>query len=218
MLLAATETLLKGIESGSYTVDSHGRDTRPIHSLLFQDLAPAGHPYYAGTYRGSHQKCLRNYNVGVPGDGMVGTPAPKVLEEISRLGSAIVRAANQVEAEIASPDKAMDPAEQLVAVVRVACDAFVKFLTIHPFADGNGHTARSLLWIILRRFGYVPDKWTIEPRPPILGYGDAIALHRRGDAAMLEQFVLSSISPVAPAVPVPAPPASNPAAPATSAP
>jgi Fic family protein len=126
---------------------------------------------------------------------LVGIPAPNVFEAITRFGSAVVNATEAIDSALSSADSPVDPAERVIAVVRVACDAFVKFLTIHPFVDGNGHTARALLWIILIRFGYVPDNWTIEPRPPFPGYGDSIAKHRRGDTAPLEQFVLRCISP-----------------------
>jgi Fic family protein len=78
--------------------------------------------------------------------------------------------------------------------VKLACSAFVTFLTVHPYADGNGHTARALLWLLLFRFGYVPSGWTIEPRPSILDYGTLIAQHRRGIRDPLEQYVLKRIS------------------------
>jgi fido (protein-threonine AMPylation protein) len=197
LLAAATAKLLTGINARQYPVDVFARDTRPIHKQLFSDLTPIGHEYYAGTYRGSHQKCLRNYNVEIRTDTLVGAPAPKVFELITRFGTAIVNATAAIDNALRSADNPIDPAERMIAVVRVACDAFVRFLTIHPFADGNGHTARALLWIILVRFDYVPDKWTIEPRPGIPEYGESIAKHRRGDTAPLEQFVLGSISPAA---------------------
>lgn len=194
LLSTATEAVITGIIAGKYAVDVFARDTRPIHKQLFSDLAPVGHGYYAGNYRGSHQKCLRNYNVGILGDSLVGTQAAKVFGEITKFGTAIVHATELIDSALTSADKPIDPTDRVIAVVRVACDAFVRFLTIHPFADGNGHTARVLLWIILFRFGYIPDKWTIEPRPPFPDYSESIAKHRRGDTAPLEQFVLSCIS------------------------
>lgn len=39
-------------------------------------------------------------------------------------------------------------------VVRVAADAHYKFVTIHPFADGNGRTGRLLMNLILLIHGY----------------------------------------------------------------
>jgi fido (protein-threonine AMPylation protein) len=125
----------------------------------------------------------------------VGTPASKVFSEITRLGTAIVRMTVDIESALATGALA-DKNLRSIAVVRLACDAFVRFLTVHPFADGNGHTARALLWLILFQFGYKPDNWTIDPRPPFPAYPSLIAQHRRGDVAPLEQFVLSCISPI----------------------
>jgi Fic family protein len=89
----------------------------------------------------------------------------------------------------------MTPAQRAVAVVKLACYAFVAFLTVHPYADGNGHTARALLWIVLMRFGYVPNEWTIEPRPLTApDYSTMIAEHRRGRPEPLEQYVLTRLS------------------------
>lgn len=195
MLPAATALLLAGIQSGKYPVDTFARDTRPIHGHLFDGLSPVGYSYYVGTYRGSHQKCLRTYDVEVPSDPLVGTPASKVFSEITRLGTAIVRMTVDIESALATGALA-DKNLRSIAVVRLACDAFVRFLTVHPFADGNGHTARALLWLILFQFGYKPDNWTIDPRPPFPAYPSLIAQHRRGDVAPLEQFVLSCISPI----------------------
>lgn len=195
LLPAATAVLLTGIQSGNYPVENSGRDTRPIHRQLFAGLEPAGHPYYVGNYRGWHKKCLRNYEVNV-GDPLACAKAAVVLREISQLGEAIVRAVEAIERALESSSATIDPSQRTVAVVRVACDALVRFLTVHPYADGNGHVARALLWIILFRFGYKPDRWTIEPRPAVPTYVEMLSQHRRGKVDPLEQFVLSCISPI----------------------
>ena len=40
--------------------------------------------------------------------------------------------------------------------VKIAADAHLRFVTIHPFADGNGRTARLLLNLLLLQQGYPP--------------------------------------------------------------
>lgn len=193
--LAATK-LLSGIMTGGFPADKYTPDTRPIHRDLFTGLEPPGHDYYVGNYRGFHKKCLRNYEVFLRGDPLACSKATTVHADITRFGTEIVKAIRDLETAIASAPQTIDPAQKTIAIVRIACLAFVRFLTIHPYADGNGHVARSLLWIILRHFGYIPDKWTIDPRPPFPAYGAMIAMHRRGTTSPLEQFVLSSISRV----------------------
>ena len=181
--------------SGGFSVDVYARDTRPIHRDLFAGLGPAGHEYYVGNYRGFHKTCLRSYEVSV-GDPLACSKAVTVQADIARYGTAIVNAVEQIDRAIVSAPRGLDPAQRTIAIVRVACEAFVRFLTIHPYADGNGHVARSLLWILLRHFGFIPDKWTIDPRPAFPDYGTMIAMHRRGTTAPLEQFVLTCISAV----------------------
>jgi Fic family protein len=74
-----------------------------------------------------------------------------------------------------------DPAYRMATTVKFACQVFVAILTIHPFANGNGHIARSLLWAILIHFGYAVPAWTIDPRPPFSEYASMIEAHRRGN-------------------------------------
>src|SRR4051812_15849517 len=50
-------------------------DTRGVHRTYFEGLIPAGHPYFAGHYRGENFKCLLYLNVSVRGDPRVGHPA-----------------------------------------------------------------------------------------------------------------------------------------------
>lgn len=40
--------------------------------------------------------------------------------------------------------------------IKVSADAHLKFVTIHPFVDGNGRTARLLMNLILIQHGYPP--------------------------------------------------------------
>jgi fido (protein-threonine AMPylation protein) len=195
-LRAATELLIVDLLAGKYPPETLAHDTRAIHERLFKNLAPPGHEYYAGTYRGSHQKCLRNYNVRIPSDPRVGARADVVFREMPKLGEAISNSIKELDAIFRAAIAASNPVpeiDRLVGVVRVACKAFVSFLTVHPYVDGNGHVARVLLWSILIKFGYVPDRWPIEPKPPS-PYSDAIYKHRSGDTSSLENYVLASVS------------------------
>ncbi len=189
LLPNSSAQLLTGIQGGKYPVEQFARDTRPIHFELFSALAPPSYGYYAGNYRGSHHACLKDYEVMIRTDPMVGTKAVAVSSEIQRLGQSVVNSVEQIEAALKALPTPLTAAQRAIAVVRLACAAFVSFLTVHPYADGNGHTARALLWIVLMRFGYVPSDWTIDPRPAFSDYGPMIAQHRRGTRDPLEQHV-----------------------------
>jgi fido (protein-threonine AMPylation protein) len=192
LLPASAARLLTGIQAGKYPIVPFAKDTRPIHLELFKGLTPPGFDYFAGNYRGSYHKCLKDYEVTIRSDPMVGSKAAAVLKEIERLGDSIILSADKISQALKALPRPMTPVQRAVAVVKLACHAVVAFLTIHPYADGNGHTARALLWLLLFKFGYVPNGWTIDPTIP--GYGALIAQHRRGVRDPLEQYVLMRIS------------------------
>jgi len=75
--------------------------------------------------------------------------------------------------------------------VTFACRVLVEFLRVHPYANGNGHMGRWIVWLILAKFGYWPKKWPLDTSPP---YGRLIELHRDGDTLQLETFVLDCVA------------------------
>jgi Fic family protein len=79
-------------------------------------------------------------------------------------------------------------------VVVVACMVFELFLRIHPYANGNGHAARFCTWAILGAFGYWPERWPIEPRPPDPPYTQLLVDYRNGNRVPLERYLLSCIA------------------------
>jgi Fic family protein len=76
----------------------------------------------------------------------------------------------------------------------LACRVFEVFLRIHPYANGNGHAARFLIWCLLSRYGYWPKGWPIEPRPPDPPYTHLISEYRNGNWEPLEEFVLKTVA------------------------
>jgi Fic family protein len=89
----------------------------------------------------------------------------------------------------------IDGETHLRLAMRVACCAFVYFLGIHPYMNGNGHAGRLLLWAILVKFGYIPRRWTVDMRPPDPQYSDGIKRHRNGNFDMLENSILACLEP-----------------------
>lgn len=59
----------------------------------------------------------------------------------------VPRLMDEWEMEISTPTTALHPAQ-------LAADVHEKFVTIHPFVDGNGRTARLLMNLVFLRAGY----------------------------------------------------------------
>jgi fido (protein-threonine AMPylation protein) len=134
-------------------------DTREVHARLYAPLAPAEHPEYAGTYRGTAGTTLEGRRSGVlrEDDGtfqefaapekvatllkMVGDQAKKVFDLPSNTSGNIV----------------------LAEIVRL----FYFFGLVHPYLDGNGHVQRLIFAACVMERGslQLSKAWTIHPRP-----------------------------------------------------
>ncbi|MGD0010194.1 MAG: hypothetical protein ABSE93_16815 [Terriglobia bacterium] len=180
-----TDLVTRKIDAWSVAVD-----TREVHRRVFRELTPAGYEYYAGHYRGEQFRCLRYYPVGVRGDPRVGAPPGSV--------GFLIR---ELNAEIRSGLRALDAnalltrEQKLRYIVALTCRAFVFFLTVHPYANGNGHAGRFIVWSMLGRYGHWPRRWPIDPRPPDPPYTQLITRCRDGDALPLESYLLQTLMP-----------------------
>ena len=108
-------------------------------------------------------------------------------------GQDLLNAAAILDKSFAVPDAVVSQKEKLYNAVVIAARAFQELLTIHPYANGNGHVARFLVWLLLGRYGYWPNSWTIDPRPNVLNYSAAISGHRRGNPVLLERLILEAV-------------------------
>ena len=177
----------------TYLVDREGVDSRSVHHHMFHRLTPPAHPYYAGHYRGENFPCLFDYQVMIPADPLVGTHYATVDAAVALFGQDLLAAAAALDASFALPDARLSQESKLYFAVVVAARAFQEFLTIHPYANGNGHMARFLVWLLLGRYGYWPRSWTIDPQPNVAGYSGAIFQHRRHQPRPLEQLILEAL-------------------------
>ncbi len=194
VLAAEVERALKRIRSGQIKTGAIAADTRPFHRRLFRELTPKGFDYFAGHYRGEDYRCLKHYPVRVRDDPRVGLPPDTVLLNMEDLRNLIRTSLVALDASHSLPDAQLPQAEKLVYTIAVACLVFVKMLTIHPYANGNGHAARFGIWAMLGRYDYWPERWPIEPRPPDPPYVDLIRAHRNGNPEPLEMFVLKCVA------------------------
>ena len=170
-------------------VDTRGvaADSRDVHRRIFHELTPPGCEYYAGHYRGESYRCLQFYSVQIQGDPSVGAPPNSVRWWMRELRSFVESAIRALDQNVALTRK-----QRLHYVVVFASRVFELFLRIHPYANGNGHAARLIVWSLFFRYGYLPKRW-IDPRPPEPTYTNAIRLYRGGNKSALEQYLLSTI-------------------------
>ena len=171
--------------------DALTQDTRPAHSEMFKGTTPTATPYFAGHYRGEPFKCLEFLSVMVLSDSRVGVPPQRVAPDMTNLADHIIRAGfSAISVGHALPTTKVPDEDKLYYVVTFACRVMVEFLRIHPYANGNGHMGRFIVWIILVKFGYQPKRWPLHESPP---YHDLIRIYRDGDSSKLEGFVLQCL-------------------------
>jgi len=166
------------------------KDTRPAHKSLFIQLTPKGFEYFAGNYRGSAHRCLEHYAVMVHGDPRVGAPPNIVVKLMADLSDLIHKTVLDVDQIMSQPDSQLSEAQKILYLVAMVCNFFQYFLRIHPYADGNGHTARFCVWAFLGRYNFWLRDWPVEPRPSDPPYRELIVKHRNGDKTPLENFIL----------------------------
>ena len=165
-------------------------DTREVHGYVFRALTQHGFEYFAGHYRGEDYRCLRFYEVYVRGDPRVGAAAEDVPSLMSELSSEIASGLQTLDD---SPE--FTSGQRLRYAVALACHAFELFLRIHPYADGNGHAGRIIVWSMLGRYGYWPRSWPVEPRPQDPPYTRLLTEYRNGNKSPLETYILRSLVP-----------------------
>ena len=164
--------------------DRFGVDTRPGHRLLFKRFAPPACSCFAGTYRGSKTcPALEHYFCGVRGTS-VGMPPAYVEACMAMLNT---RCQNLLDMYAASVRVGtVSPAASFGMLIDVLCDILEGFFTVHPFANGNGHAGRMLVWVLLARHGFAPKSWSIDAKQP---YAKALDLYRAGNHAPLRLFL-----------------------------
>lgn len=161
--------------------------TQTTHLRLFNGLTKPGCGYFAGNFRGS-QKCLKNYVVFI---GSASTSAPGVVAaEMHELSALIGTDLDALEA--AGGAAALQTASDLTNWLDVALERMVRFLSIHPYADGNGHVSRFMMFCYLSAAGVWPESWPIDDRPPY-PYDEAIAAFRNSYRDGLRDFLLKYI-------------------------
>ena len=193
-LRARISDILVRLRTGQLDTLNLSVDSRPSHAFLFSEMAPEECPYYAGHFRGEHFRCLKFYQVHVPSDPRVGFHSSVVGSALRELGQLVRSGLAALDAAEQLPYATLSAEDRILFAVTFSCNVLEKFLRIHPFADGNGHIGRLIIWCLLGRYGYWPVRWPIEPRPPDPPYSELIKRHRDGEREPLEAYVLDCIA------------------------
>ena len=136
-------------------------------------------PYYAGEIRDSDPGVPELFGYEVQVGGLLGTPSHDVPAELAQLETRIQTACAILDAAVPVDDLPSGDAN-LQGVITTCGNVHGEWVRIHPFANGNGRTARLwALWIGLRY--RLPPFIVIKPRPAGQLYADAAAASMRGD-------------------------------------
>lgn len=180
------------------------QNTRPYHELIFKGLTVPNQPYLAGHYRGENFPCLAYRHVLIDGDaGMLPQFVDHVMTSLTKDMLDHVRWLDDLHKDPDAP-----PLVRVRQVVEFACEIFSGVLKVHPYANGNGHAVRLLVWAVLIRYGLRPKDWPVEPRPPDPPYTTLLREYRKGNR---EPLMLDMLSRVARGTPAPVPPLAAPA-------
>ena len=147
-------------------------DLRRWHRDAMAGLAiPA--PGLLGRFRGETGLESARVKVG----SLEGVAPGEVAEELRVFERTLQRAIAALDA-LFPPGEDVD-ADGLAAVIDLCAWAHAEWVRIHPFANGNGRTARVLANALLMRYGIAPVV-RLRPRPNA-GYGRAAEAAMRGD-------------------------------------
>ena len=128
---------------------------------------------FVGSFRG--EPGLENIAVRVV--GQYGVEPRTVADELKRFESKLQASIGQLDGLV--PVNQEPDADQLSAILDVCAWAHAEWIRIHPFANGNGRTARLWANSLALRYG-LPPFIRLRPRPND-GYGDAGAKAMLGD-------------------------------------
>lgn len=172
-------------------------DTRDTHRAMFIEVTPDGCAYFAGNYRGADYPNLCNYSVQI---GVYhGVPPSSVGAVMSSFSTEIAKIISDFQQKIKTI--ASTASKKLVVFCHLLAHLFVKFLVIHPYANGNGHMARLLVWVLLKKEGLTQSFWSVADRPGQprgVPLDSCIELFRNGNQEPLIRYFLLGIQTAQP--------------------
>jgi len=160
------------------------------HTMAMEGLDAEGEPLLIGRFRGEPGLEM----VGVEIGGIKGTLPWDVAAALEQFESRLQNVVRRLD-ELYPAGRCLDT-DGLQAVINLAAWAHSDWVRIHPFANGNGRTARAWANFPLVRYG-VPPAIRLRPRPDD-PYGLACAMAMRGNwkptAAVFASMISEAIT------------------------
>lgn len=135
---------------------------------------------YVGSFRG--ESGLEGCEVQI--GAYTGVPSMLVEQELEEFEQTLEKAVSVLDQLIPQGDTP-NTKDQLNAVIELCAWAHAEWVRIHPFANGNGRTARIWAGFIAMRYG-LPPFVKLRPRPD-RGYGAACGKAMEGNWAPTAQ-------------------------------
>lgn len=158
-------------------------DTRPFHKEIFIQVTPLKMQAYAGNYR-SNFEYLKNYAVIV---GQHCGCKPELVEEVMDGYHKLFKKHLQ---KFNNLNKDKSKTEKFVIYSRLISIFVVEFLSIHPYANGNGHISRLIAWALFCYKGFAIKSWDLDRRPD-QPFDKFIAEYQQGNQAAMAGYFQS---------------------------
>lgn len=172
-------------------------DVARWHKAMLQGLSYVPDDCYLGGYRGSSHPWLRAYDVAFGGGRHHGAPAAYVSRELELFFAALNDRVRSLAAEVI-PTAAVKLLEDVRRIAGLAAWVHAEWIRIHPFANGNGRSARTLANWILARFRLLPVVgYRPRPGPP---YAQACEASLAGDHAPMAALIVEILEKASPLV------------------
>lgn len=152
-------------------------ETKKSHEQMFRHVVPWGKEYLAGNYRGSDFPQLKMRPV------YIGPFRGARYDTVSRLmtGFHAELDAEFSKLKVEAKSKGWDAKKKITAFCVLLSRFFVRFLAIHPYANGNGHISRLLVFCIFIGNAIYTPFWSIPDRNINITPDELISKYRNGD-------------------------------------
>ncbi len=158
IMAVACTVLIKQIEEDGAFRRALLRDPRDCHRTLFEGFAPATHPEYAGTYRGTSGTALEHRPIHAP--CIMDTTKFFAFTAPDLVPAKVNVLLDRINGELEETRNA-ERYGQLLYLTHL----FAWFGALHPFLDGNGHVQRALFAAAAVELGIpLSNRFAIHPR------------------------------------------------------